>query len=713
MMRQCVNKEWLFHCIIKGKILPVSDLQSVVESDSDNESQIIDYPALSKLFVQTSGLGKHGKRTTKRQCCVYCGKLDPKLHRHMETFHSTEVEVAKILSLKKGSKERRKQWGLLMANGNNLHNKKIREQGYGMLIPKYRPSTVTEPMNYLPCEYCKMLFVATDLWKHHISCVAKPTDEKSPAPTRNSRLLLPVAESVDKHFNESVVVTMRNDIIGQTAKSDPLIISFGIRRFEKTGKHEHTFNHIACRMRELARLVLAMKKKDSSIKTLKECIQPALWGMLLQTIKEEAGFDPKERTFSSPSYAIKTGHNLKKAAFILKTQAGEIGDSSQIERVKIFLDMYKDEYVERVSSVARESLSTAKFNKIQLLPIVEDVAKLSKYMESEIERIIQDVSDSDKLYSYTRLCKIVLAQVILFNRKRSGEAERLRKNDFLKCAINQKVDDDICNTLTVFEKTLCQTHLRVETRGKRGRKVSILFTEFMKQNVDYLLKLQEENNISSKYVFARPSGHLPYRGSDALKEAVYDADLKYKDRITSTTLRKQLATVCQVLNLTENSQDLLARFMGHDIRVHREYYRLPQSTLEVAKVSKILHLLNTGRISEVVGADLDDIDVTAAVEIEELSDVETPDGEDQTGKKKASELDLKQKDMDIDDENDPDWIASKDEIYSSDEDDDDDDDDDDDIVECQSRSIKYKRKKIDSSDDEIHDYGYTETKKKL
>lgn len=135
----------------------------------------------------------------------------------------------------------------------------------------------------------------------------------------------------------------------------------------------------------------------------------------------------------------------------------------------------------------------------------------------------------------------------------------------------------------------------------------------MKQNVDYLLKLQEENNICSKYVFARPFGHLPYRGSDALKEAVCDADLKYKDRITSTTLRKQLATVCQVLNLTENSQDLLAKFMGHDIRFHHEYYRLPQSTLKVAKVSKILHLLNTGRISEVAGADLDDIDVTAAV----------------------------------------------------------------------------------------------------
>lgn len=165
----------------------------------------------------------------------------------------------------------------------------------------------------------------------------------------------------------------------------------------------------------------------------------------------------------------------------------------------------------------------------------------------------------------------------------------------------------------------------------------------MKQNVDYLLQLQHTSNINSEYVFARPYGIMPYRGSDALKESICNADLKYKDRITSTTLRKQLATVCQVLNLTENSQDLLAKFMGHDIRVHREYYRLPQSTLEVAKVSKILHLLNTGKISEVAGTDLNDIDVTTTVEIEELSDVETeeeamyqrePNGEDGHSKTK-------------------------------------------------------------------------------
>jgi len=55
-------------------------------------------------------------------------------------------------------------------------------------------------------------------------------------------------------------------------------------------------------------------------------------------------------------------------------------------------------------------------------------------------------------------------------------------------------------------------------------------------------------------------------------------------------LRKHVTTISQVLNLKENELDidLLAQFMGHDIRVHREFYRLPLDVLQTAEVAKIL-----------------------------------------------------------------------------------------------------------------------------
>ena len=93
---------------------------------------------------------------------------------------------------------------------------------------------------------------------------------------------------------------------------------------------------------------------------------------------------------------------------------------------------------------------------------------------------------------------------------------------------------------------------------------------------------------------------------------------------TSTHLRKYVATVSQVLDLQEKELDWLARHKGHDIRVHREYYRLHESTLELAKVSKILALvdclrkqctglklalMDEGNINQAIGRSLNDIDV--------------------------------------------------------------------------------------------------------
>lgn len=56
--------------------------------------------------------------------------------------------------------------------------------------------------------------------------------------------------------------------------------------------------------------------------------------------------------------------------------------------------------------------------------------------------------------------------------------------------------------------------------------------------------------------------------------------------LTSTKLRKQVATVAQLLNFNEEDVEQLANFMGHSKDVHKTFYRLPESTFQIAKVSK-------------------------------------------------------------------------------------------------------------------------------
>ena len=73
----------------------------------------------------------------------------------------------------------------------------------------------------------------------------------------------------------------------------------------------------------------------------------------------------------------------------------------------------------------------------------------------------------------------------------------------------------------------------------------------------------------------------PHRSSDLLRMIVKEMDgLQAADRITWTSLRHHLATMAQVFALNEGEVELAAQFMGHDIRIHRKYYRLPLNVLQ-------------------------------------------------------------------------------------------------------------------------------------
>ena len=79
--------------------------------------------------------------------------------------------------------------------------------------------------------------------------------------------------------------------------------------------------------------------------------------------------------------------------------------------------------------------------------------------------------------------------------------------------------------------------------------------------------------------------------------------------VTSTKLRKYIATISQVLSLKETEVDWLARHLGHDIRVHRDFYRLHESTIEIAKVSKLLLTVDQGETNKFAGKSLAEIDL--------------------------------------------------------------------------------------------------------
>ena len=146
--------------------------------------------------------------------------------------------------------------------------------------------------------------------------------------------------------------------------------------------------------------------------------------------------------------------------------------------------------------------------------------------------------------------------------------------------------------------------------GKRGSKVPVILTDDMMENLNCLVKIRQEMGITSNFLFGKPGSQFPIRGTDALRNMALECGASNPSLLTSTKLRKQLATLSQVLGLNEHGQDALAKFMGHDIRVHRSYYELPENTMQLARMSKILHAVNEGKATSVSVRRLDEVDIT-------------------------------------------------------------------------------------------------------
>ena len=150
--------------------------------------------------------------------------------------------------------------------------------------------------------------------------------------------------------------------------------------------------------------------------------------------------------------------------------------------------------------------------------------------------------------------------------------------------------------LSKVEQHLASNLRRIEVRGKKGRKVALLVTAEMRGYLDTLMKFRSAMGIppQNPYVFA--NGNNCINACKFLRKFAVQCGAQNPTKLTSTGLRKQIATMAQFLNLKNNELDSLAKFLGHDINVHREFYRLPQNTIELAKVSKLLLAVNSDNL---------------------------------------------------------------------------------------------------------------------
>ncbi|XP_053707447.1 uncharacterized protein LOC128750869 [Synchiropus splendidus] len=623
----------------------VNDLIGTDESTSDRPGSSKDLlppedpdspPPRPNLSEEVSGAEHQVEETTaatlsSKNSCFICGKSVRKMARHLQT-HSSNLEVSHAFSFPPHSKERKKVLDMLRNRGNFQHNTEVLQTGKGELKIKRKPDGDPVREKFIHCIYCQGMFVRKHLWRHVKRCARKPEDEEQ-RPGR--RRVLGTAASLESASQQQVstgvwklLTAMNQDEVASVVRNDLTIVQFAQSLVNKHGQDATKNEYMRQKLREVGRLLLCLQK-DFSVANMEDAVKPPNFPKVLNAVKKVSGYQEQNNTYSTPSLALKLGHTLHKIADIVHCRALVAEDEALMKSTDMFKKLYTSKWSEVISHGALTTLSDAKYNKPSTLPFTEDVKLLHGYLERNVSTGVSKLKEVASCQHYSALAQILLAQIIVFNRRRAGEVSKMLVESF-ESRDDHELHEDVALGLSKLEQRLCSYFSRVEIKGKRGRKVAVLLTPKMVDGLSLLVSKRVECHVcaSNAFLFARPKAMSHYRGQDALRVCANLCGAKHPEHLRSTQLRKHVATLSQVLNLKHNELDQVADFLGHDIRVHRDFYRLPVPTTQLAKISKLLLTLEKGTLSKIQGKSLDDIEIQDELD---TSDTEEMDGGSDSG----------------------------------------------------------------------------------
>ena len=563
--------------------------------------------------------GDEGTRKSSNNArCVFCGANETQLPRHMRTKHSKEPEVMKICAIEGNDPETklrvRRMWCALRARGDFEHTKRMNDT---QIWSRKYETTKERKAATLPCPYCKYEYATTYLSEHiktrcsqRLTAAAEGEEVKSPP---KEHVLSGRAESlsveIENEVHREIIAGMAVDDVTALVRSDPDIWRYFVHLVERYYDQGY-ISTLRGKVRDLARFLLHVRE-HTDLKSVADCLLPMNFPLVIKQFKLFAGYTD-DKTLMHPSKAKRSGEVLKACADRVRFDAIVHNDMQLKDSVSRWLELFAQDFC-MISKLSRDTLKERQYNKVMIFPLMADIELLDKYLDSQMSSI--DVSA--EVGDYRQLAKVLLAKIILFNRKRQGEASLLLVEDFQRALQNQHkaFNPDIFNSLDAVEQRLVKSMFRIEFVGKRRGRGACLLTDLMLSALKKLMKMRKRHvHRSVKFIFAPPGKcRGPIRGMTCLKETATEAKVSNPSLFLSTGLRKHLATMTQALHLSEHKTDLLSQFMQHNKIVHKDFYQYPLDTVQKSKIAAILHMVNSGQ--KVEGTVLDDVDANTELDL--------------------------------------------------------------------------------------------------
>ena len=153
----------------------------------------------------------------------------------------------------------------------------------------------------------------------------------------------------------------------------------------------------------------------------------------------------------------------------------------------------------------------------------------------------------------------------------------------------------------------------METQGKQNKRCPVLLTETMVAALDILEETRIECGVtpSNPFVFAsRGSADSHMNSWHAMNKLSQEAGCKHPQLVSSSRLRKYMATVCQILDFEDFELEWLSKHLAHDINTHKQHYRQHDATVEIAKIGSLILAADAGQMNKYAGKKMSEINVS-------------------------------------------------------------------------------------------------------
>lgn len=194
------------------------------------------------------------------------------------------------------------------------------------------------------------------------------------------------------------------------------------------------------------------------------------------------------------------------------------------------------------------------------------------------------------------MSQATLIFVLLFNRKRPGELERVLIDDYTNAEPFSKSNPDAYEKLSDSQKVIVDEYLRFNFGGKRNREIPILLSIEMQNYVTMIINNREKAGVEEKnpFIFGIPgfdgTRYKHLRACNLLRRFSKLCNAKYPERLRAGKLRKHFATTIASLEIDECRIYDISNFMGHHENIHRSHYRQQVVTRDVLGVSEFLEI---------------------------------------------------------------------------------------------------------------------------